>query len=274
MWNCVWAVVTASGVVLLSCGKSPIASYPDEVDAAQWGTYNKTYNGQRFSGLSLINSRNVNTLRPICSAQLGDAGAFQSSILAINDTLYVTTASTTVALDASTCDIRWQHVYHYVQTPVFSVNRGAAFSNGVLFRGTPDGRLLAIDATSGKTVWTVKAADPLVGEFISGSPIVWRGKVYSGIAGSDWGIRGRMMAFDVKTGAQVWVFNMIPMGTEVGAETWKTADSAKLGGGNMDVADPRSPDGRIVCACWKSGSRLSPRPETGQQSLYQLSCGS
>ena len=229
--NCVWAVAAASSVVLLSCGKSSVASSPDDVEAAQWGTYNKAYNGQRFSTLSSINTKNVNMLRPVCSAQLGDAGAFQSSLLVINNTLYVTTASTTVALDASTCDIRWQHIYHYMQTPVFSVNRGVAFSNGVLFRGTPDGRLLAIEATSGKTIWTVKTADPLVGEFISGSPIVWRGKVYSGIAGSDWGIRGRMTAFDVKTGAEVWRFNTIPMGTEAGAETWKTADTAKLGGG-------------------------------------------
>ena len=224
-------VTLAGGVSLLSACRQTSTNVSEEVDAAQWGTYNKTYNGQRFSPLNLINTSNIGALKPLCSAQLGDAGQVQSGPIVVNNVLYVTTATTTVALDATSCDIHWQNVYQYVQPPVFSVNRGVAFSKGVLYRGTPDGRLLAINAADGKTVWTVKAADPLVGEFISSAPLVWNDMLYAGVAGSDWGIRGHMMAFDVKTGKELWRFNTIPMGTEPGAETWKTADSAKLGGG-------------------------------------------
>jgi alcohol dehydrogenase (cytochrome c) len=111
------------------------------------------------------------------------------------------------------------------------VNRGVAYLDGRLFRGTPDGRLLALDAMTGAVVWEDSVGDSGVGEFISSAPIAWNGMVYVGLAGSDWGIRGRMMAFDAATGKERWHFYTIPMGSEPGAETWKIPETARHGGG-------------------------------------------
>jgi len=105
--------------------------------------------------------------------------------------------------------------------------------NGRVFRGTPDGRLVALDSKTGNRVWQTAVGDPAIGEFISSAPIAWNGSVFVGIAGSDWGVRGRMMSFDASTGAEKWRFYTVPMGNEPGAETWKIPATAKHGGGAM-----------------------------------------
>ena len=199
--------------------------------AADWPGYGNGYDSQRFSPLTRITVQNAPTMKAVCEIGLGDDGAFQSGLIMIDDTLYVTTSHTTVALNASDCSARWRHVYAPEEDEVYAVNRGVAYLNGRLFRGTSDGRLLALDAKTGKEVWRVKAADPAEGEFFSAAPIAWNGLVFIGPAGSDWGIKGRVAAFDVNTGREKWQFNTIPTGNEAGAETWKIPDFAKRGGG-------------------------------------------
>ncbi len=198
-----------------------------------WPTYNNGYDGQRYSPLAEINTGNVATLKRTCVARLGDDGPFQAGPVMANNTLFVTTGYTTVALNATTCAVRWRHVYKPEQTIVYSANRGVALLGRRSFRGTGDGRLLAFDAATGKLLWKVKAADPTAGEFFSSAPTAWNGLLFIGIAGSDWGIRGRMMAFDVATGKERWRWHSIPHGNEPGADTWIPRESAARGGGGF-----------------------------------------
>lgn len=125
----------------------------------------------------------------------------------------------------------WRHIDTVARADVFVVNRGAAIANGRRFRGTPDGRLLALDAHSGAVVWEVAAGDGKVGEFTSSAPIVHDGTVVMGLAGGDWGIKGPVMGYDAATGKERWRFNTIPTGTEPGADSWKIPASAARGGG-------------------------------------------
>jgi glucose dehydrogenase len=104
---------------------------------------------------------------------------------------------------------------------------------GRVFRGTGDGRLIALDAATGKLLWKTVIGAPRLGESAAAAPLVWGGVVYMGIGGSELGVRGRVMAYDVVTGRELWRFNTIPMGKETGAETWKRPDSAKTGGGGV-----------------------------------------
>jgi alcohol dehydrogenase (cytochrome c) len=205
------------------------------VQAAQpevhWRTYNNGYDGQRYSPLDQINAKNVGKLKPVCEAHLGDEGTFQSGPVVIGNRMYVTTAHTVVALDAGNCRIHWQHIYTPEQNEVSKTNRGVAWLDGRVYRGTGDGRILAIDAATGKELWRVKAADPTVGEFFSSAPIAWKGVLYSGISGSDWGTRGRVMAFDVATGRELWRFNTVPKAGEPGYDSWKIPETAERGGG-------------------------------------------
>lgn len=196
-----------------------------------WPAYNNDPASQRYSPLAQITPQNVASLKPVCEVRMGEEGSFESGPIVIGDTMFVTTPHTTVALDATNCTLIWRAVHQPKQTDVFPVNRGAAYLDGRVFRGTPDGRLIAMDAKTGKVLWDVQAGDPKVGEFLSSAPIAWNGTVFSGVAGSDWGVRGHMMAFDAATGKEKWRFYTIPEGSDAGAETWKIPATAQRGGG-------------------------------------------
>lgn len=198
---------------------------------SNWLSYNGTADGQRYALPAQITPANAGQLAEHCRIQLNDTGAFHTGLVQLNGVLYLTTAQDTIALDATNCTQRWRHHYTPEQPEVFPVNRGVAYANGKLFRGTADGRLLAIDAASGKTVWQQQVGDPLQGEFFSAAPIVWQGLLIIGSAGSDWGVRGRIMAYDQINGREIWRFNTIPRGKEAGAETWTDRGTARYGGG-------------------------------------------
>lgn len=202
-----------------------------DASGSQWPGYNNDYAGQRYSALDEISTSNVGNLKEICRVALSEGGALQSGPLVVDGVMYVTTARDTLALDPTNCKVHWKSEYQPKGYEPFPVNRGTAYMNGQLFRGTPDGHLLALDAKSGRVLWDNKVVDSAYGEFLSAAPIAWNGLVYIGSAGSDWGIRGRMMAFDAQSGREVWRFYTIPRGKEVGAETWKMPQSAKFGGG-------------------------------------------
>jgi alcohol dehydrogenase (cytochrome c) len=147
--------------------------------------------------------------------------------------MYVTTARDTVAIDSATCAEKWRHTFVSPDDDVSSTNRGVAYANGRLFRGTPTGALIAVDAATGKQLWVDEIGNPAMGEFVSAAPVAWGGLVFTATAGSEWGIRGRVMAFDADTGREVWRFNTIPMGEEFGADTWKNQKSILTGGGGV-----------------------------------------
>jgi alcohol dehydrogenase (cytochrome c) len=257
------ALSAATLIIALAASQATLG----EASADRWPTYNNGYDGDRFSAATEITPANVGSLKRVCELELGDAGTFHAGPILVDNTLYIDTAHTTVALDPRSCAIRWRYVYHPQQTEVYAVNRGIAYLDGRLFRGTGDGRILALDAATGKELWVVKASDPTRGEFFSSAPIAWDGLVFIGAAGSDWGIRGFLLALDAKTGEERWRFHTIPMGKEAGANTWKNPKTAEHGGGGLwttytldtvrgelfvPVANP-SPD---YAPDWRPGSNL------------------
>lgn len=189
---------------------------------ADWLTYNRTLEGNRGSPLTEIDRSNVAQLRPICTFELGERAAFQTGPIVVGGTMYLTTAERTYAIDAATCDLRWKHTYQYRPHPDFDlkVNRGVAYANGRLFRGSNDGRLYALDARTGKALWNVVAGDVTKGETFPAAPIAWGGLVFIGNAGGDnFGVTGRMMAFDADSGGRIWSFDLVPEAGEA-SHTW------------------------------------------------------
>ncbi len=157
--------------------------------------------------------------------------------------LYFTTYDTTFAVDASTCALKWKYS-RPGPSGGLGVNRGLAFADGKLFRGTGDARVFAIDATNGQLGWDVSIGDREKGESVAMAPIAWNGMVFAGNAGGDnFGVTGRIYALSAADGHEVWRFDVVPTAGAARA-TWKnvTAQNPPTGGATWTTysLDPES----------------------------------
>jgi alcohol dehydrogenase (cytochrome c) len=178
---------------------------------ADWPSYNKTLKSDRFSELSQINRTNADKLKVLCTYDTGQYTGFTSGLLEVNGALIFVTAFDIFSIDPSTCRENWRTHEKYVPATPQEVNRGAAYLDGMLFRGTQDGRVLAYDFKTGKRIWETAIADPKKGESAPAAPIAWNGLVFIGNAGGDIkGVKGRMYALEAKTGKIVWEFYLVP----------------------------------------------------------------
>jgi alcohol dehydrogenase (cytochrome c) len=187
--------------------------------AGDWFTMNKDYTAQRYVDLDQITPENVAGLREVCEVGLNQPVLFSSGLLMAEGTLYVATNRLTVAIDAATCALRWRDVLEFKQRPIGVGVRGLSYADGKVFRGTHDGRVMAFDAITGKVLWDVQEADPKKSEMFVSAPIVWRGKVFIGIAFSDGGIAGRLLALEAETGKELWRFQTT-LGFNAGGGFW------------------------------------------------------
>lgn len=145
--------------------------------------------------------------------------------------LYITTPYNTLALDPTNCKKIWKHSYPPDNAVPIALSRGVALYRGKLFRITPNGHLIALDARKGTLLWDVWLADKDHGYWLSAAPVAYEGKVFIGTAGADWGTDGFIYAFDSETGRRLWTFDVIPRGDQIGANTWKAG--AERGGGSL-----------------------------------------
>ena len=158
---------------------TPAASPAAKADDGDWAGYNRTLTSDRYSPLAQVTTVNVGGLKQVCTFDVGEGGNFQSGIIVIDGTLYVTTDTNTEAIDAATCRQRWKHHYNNPTPEGLRVNRGAAYADGKLFRGINAGYLMALDANTGKFLWEKKMADPVKGESVPAAPIAWNGMIFS-----------------------------------------------------------------------------------------------
>ncbi|MCA1454688.1 PQQ-dependent methanol/ethanol family dehydrogenase [Bradyrhizobium sp. BRP22] len=207
-------------------------------EAGQWAVAGHDYGNTRFSPLKQINAENAGKLSLAYSFSLGSLRSNEASPIVIGNTLYVSTSwgpKYVYALDAATGARKWTYepeipddVLQYACCDVN--NRGVAYADGKLFVGRLDGKLTALDAATGKALWTTKVVDYKQGSVITSPPLVVRDKVITGFGGGEYGVRGALLAFDINTGKQVWETFTVPSPEEPGGDTWK-GDSAKHGGG-------------------------------------------
>ncbi|HET6656159.1 MAG TPA: PQQ-binding-like beta-propeller repeat protein [Gammaproteobacteria bacterium] len=197
---------------------------------ADWLAYNNTRAGNRFVALDAISTANVASLQRACVFQLEDPVNMQSALVEVAGTLYFTTLDDTYAIDATNCKLRWRHIYHLARHPTLDpnkVNRGVAYLDGRLFRGSNDGRLYALNAATGEELWNVAIGDPSTGETFPAAPQAWDGRVFIGNAGGDYfGVTGRMMAFDAGSGKQLWSIDLVPTAGPA-SQTWPPSTPVK-----------------------------------------------
>ncbi len=228
---------------------------PADVDGARiaaadrepgnWMSHGRTYDEQRFSPLAKINAGNVKDLGLAWYADLDTNRGQEATPIVVDGKLYVSTAWSMVkAYDAATGEPLWAYDPNVPRDIVVNaccdaVNRGVAVWKGKVYVGTLDGRLVALDAATGKEVWSVVTVDQTKPYTITGAPRVVKGKVLIGNGGAEFGVRGYVTAYDAETGKQVWRFYTVPgdpsqgfenKAMEMAAQTWK-GEWWKLGGG-------------------------------------------
>ncbi len=210
----------------------------------EWPSYNNTLTSERYATLDTIDAKNVSGLKVLCSFDTGEQVAFQTGLLEVDGALFATTEHDTISIDANTCKEKWRAHAEFA-SGFLKVNRGLAWLEGRVFRGTVDGRVIAYTAKNGKPLWSTVIADPAMGESVPAAPIAWNGLVFIGTAGGDnKGVKGRMYALDAKTGSIVWEFYMVPRapgdaarGPEAkgmpadAAATWKNVKGTPVSGG-------------------------------------------
>ena len=206
-----------------------------EREPQSWLTYSGAYRAHRFSPLKQITATNVNRLRPIWVYQLRQAGIFECTPIVADGVIYIVEPPSTVtALDARTGRRLWSwspNIPNDVKALAFPrTNRGVALLDDLVFIGTLDAHLVALDAKTGSVRWDSNVADNKTGHAITCAPLALDGKIIIGISGGEGGIRGFLDAYDAKTGKQLWRFWTIPAKGEPGNETW-SGDSWKTGAG-------------------------------------------
>jgi len=215
------------------------ASFAMAQAGAEWPHYGGDQWNTRYSTLNQINTGNVSSLKVAWMHSLGSLESQESTPLIVGDTMYVTTSTGpkyVFALDAKTGKQKWKYEPEmpndYFATVCCGLdNRGVAVANGKVFVGRLDAKLVALDANTGKELWTATVADYKKGHAITSPPLVYKNLVVTGIAGGEYGIRGFVQAYDQATGKSVWKTYTIPGTGEPGNETWK-GDSWKTGAGS------------------------------------------
>src|SRR6266446_5239227 len=165
-------------------------------DGADWTTYGRTNDEQRFSPLDPLSEQNVGRLGLLWSRELGTTRGLEATPLVSNGVIYTTGEwSMAYALDAKTGEILWtfdprvpRARARFICCDV--VNRGLALYHDKVFLGTLDGRLIALDTKTGKPVWEVVTVDQSKSYAITGAPRIAKGMVLIGNAGSEFGVRG------------------------------------------------------------------------------------
>jgi lanthanide-dependent methanol dehydrogenase len=228
-------------------------------DPSNWASQAGDNANHRHTTLKQINEQNIGKLQVAWTMSTGVLRGHEGSPLVIGDTMYLHTPfpNNVYAVNLKDQTFKWK--YEPKQdanvVPVMccdTVNRGLAYGDGKIFLQQADTTLVALDAKTGKEVWKVKNGDAKIGETNTNAPHVFKDKVYTGISGGEFGVRGRMQAYDIKTGRLVWKGysegtdaemimdpaktmtwtngKMAPVGKDSSLKTWK-GDQYKLGGG-------------------------------------------
>ncbi|WP_221793932.1 PQQ-dependent dehydrogenase, methanol/ethanol family [Aquisediminimonas sediminicola] len=216
----IWTCSVALGIFLAGCsgtredtGARIIAA---DSEPQNWLSTGRNYQETRFSPLDQINDANVGQLGLAWSFDLDTNRGQESTPLVIDGNIYTTSAWSKVqAFDGITGKLRWQFDPEVpgdaaVKACCDVVNRGAAYWNGKLFVGTIDGRLIAIDAATGKQIWSTVTVDQTKSYTITGAPRVVKGKVLIGNGGAEMGVRGYVSAYDAESGKMAWRFYTVP----------------------------------------------------------------
>lgn len=234
-------------------GEAPSPSTDVVVDFAgeEWGIHGGDYYNRRYSTLDQITSETIGDLKPTWVTSLGSGTEFkfsgEATPIVQDGVMYISTgANHILALDAKSGEMIWEYVPEIPQEMDTVccgwTTRGVAVADGKVFAGLLDATLIALDAKTGELLWDTEVANWEEGYTITSAPLYYNGKVFTGVAGGEYGIRGRVMAYDADLGYEVWRFYTVPGPGDLNGDTWPEDNDAYLTGGapvwNTPAVDP------------------------------------
>jgi len=214
-----------------------LASTPE----ANWITNGGSLSNQRYSALDEIDKDNVARLRGVWRTPLNGSGlepkySGEAQPIVYEGVIYIVTGADDVfAISVETGEILWQYAAE-LDPGVSTVccgwtNRGVALGDGKVFLGQLDGRLVALDQRSGEPVWSIQAERWQDGFTITSAPLYYDGMIVTGFSGAEFGVRGRVKAYDADDGELIWTFYTIPGPGEPGHDTWPAGNDVWTKGG-------------------------------------------
>lgn len=253
-----WAWATVAAALPMSAGANADVE-KNVANSKNWAMQAGDMFNQRYSQLKQINTGNVGKMQVAWTFSTGVLRGHEGSPLVIDGTMYLHSPfpNKVFAIDLDTQKIRWkyepkQDTAVIPQMCCDTVNRGLAYAEGKVFLQQADSNLVALDAKTGKLIWSVKNGDPKLGAVNTNAPHVFKDKVITGISGGEWGVRGYITAYDINTGKQVWRGysvgpdsemlidsdktmtwtdgKLAPVGKDSSLKTWQ-GDQWKIGGG-------------------------------------------
>ena len=199
-------------IISFLCSSSLLA------DTLDWKSYGGSLDQTRFVDDQSINTQNVGRLKLKWMFQTGIVGSFENTPIVADGVMYVTTPYNHVyALNAQTGERLWRYK-HKLGPTIYCCgpnSKGAAISGDTVVIATLDAMLVALDKKTGKRLWETVIADSEAGYSETGAPIIFNDKIFIGIAGAEYGIRGFISAYDLNTGHLVWRWYTIPKPDEV-----------------------------------------------------------
>ncbi len=225
---------------------------PEDSD---WLMVRRTYDGWGYSPLAQITPRNIKGLQPVWVYSTGVNNGHEATPIVNQGVMYIATPGNQVlALDAATGRLLWRYRRQMADGVVLlhPTSRGVALYGDKVFFAAGDAALVALDAKTGKEVWTANVAENKNGYYMSLAPLVADGKVMVGASGGELGIRGFVAAYQPETGEQLWRVYTVPAPGEPGSETWPDGDQWKTGGGSVWVTGNYDPATNL--AFWGVGN--------------------
>ncbi len=242
------ALAAGASLVLAGVAGAAPGAAGGIVAGRDWYSYGGNDDETHFSPLAQVTDRNVGQLGLAWSYEIDTFDAYTAP-LAVNGVLYFAAGHSVIhALDARTGRLLWQYDPKVAEAPEARWRmragwgtRGIAYRDGMVFTATREGRLVAVDARTGKLRWSVQTLDEPSSEggYITGPPFVAGDTVVIGFGGSDYAkVRGYVTAYNIKTGKQAWRWYVVPGNpavdtdetTKAAAGTW-TGEWWKFGGG-------------------------------------------
>jgi alcohol dehydrogenase (cytochrome c) len=224
-------------------------------EPGNWLTYSGNYAAHRYSRLNQITRANVNRLKPAWVYQIQQLHKVETTPLVLDGVMYITEPPSDVtALDTRTGRPLWKFRRSYpkdLRLCCGQVNRGVAALGDMVFVGTVDAHLIALDAPTGAVRWDITVADYKTGYSLTAAPLAVKDKILVGLAGGEFGVRGFIDAYHAKTGERAWRFWTIPGPGEPGNETW-AGDSWKTGSATTWVTGAYDPETNTVF--WGTGN--------------------